>query len=396
MYGIGTYIKELIESIGNDVIYLTVIHLHDEPVIKMEETDGIRYWHIPDTIETVPYLNYEAHYKQYYRNIIYLIQLYMPVAERLVFHINYAQDKSLAEILKKTFDCKLVFTIHCLSWSFSLSGNITQFRQILTTQGTSLDDSFKKSITEAYQKEKNFFEKMDRIICLSDNTQKIIQDDYQIKPDKLTVLYNGLTDNKPIAKKTILRQKYHIPDIPVILFAGRLDNIKGLAYVLRAFKIVLNTQPHCHMIIAGNGTFDTYMKECEDIWMHVTWTGLIDKNKLYDLYFVADIGIMPSLHEQCSYVAIEMMMHGVPLIASTSTGLCEMVEDGVTGLHIPVVEHPDKVEIDSDLLAEKMLYLLQNPEETKKMGKNARKRYEEKYSSKIFRKNMLEFYRSLF
>lgn len=84
------------------------------------------------------------------------------------------------------------------------------------------------------------------------------------------------------------------------------------------------------------------MIECDDIYMNVIWTGLINKEKLYELYTIADMGIMPSFHEQCSYVAIEMMMHGLPIIGSTSTGLYEMIENNITGLHIPVMEYADK------------------------------------------------------
>ena len=50
----------------------------------------------------------------------------------------------------------------------------------------------------------------------------------------------------------------------------------------------------------------------------------MDKNLLFEFYQIADVGVMPSFHEQCSYVAIEMMMMGVPLITSDSTGLKEM------------------------------------------------------------------------
>jgi len=105
---------------------------------------------------------------------------------------------------------------------------------------------------------------------------------------------------------------------------------------------------------------------------------------------------MPSFHEQCSYVAIEMMMHGLPVIGSTTTGLKEMIEDGETGLHIQTVEYDDRIEIDTTLLAEKILFLLQNPDERLRMGQNARKRYEEKYAMPVFRKNMSDFYHSLF
>ena len=89
-------------------------------------------------------------------------------------------------------------------------------------------------------------------------------------------------------------------------------------------------------------------------------------------------------------------MHSMPVIGSSTTGLKEMIVDGETGLHIPVVEGENKVEIDTNLLADKMLFLLQNPEERQRMGQNARKRYEEKYSMNMFRKNMLDFYQSLY
>ena len=84
------------------------------------------------------------------------------------------------------------------------------------------------------------------------------------------------------------------------------------------------------------------------------------------------------------------------MIMSAAPGLAEMTEDEVSSLQVPVVAYPDKVEIDTDLLAEKMLYLLQNPDERKRLGRNARKRYEEKYAMDVFRKHMLDFYHSLY
>jgi glycosyltransferase len=395
MYGIGTYLKELTASFVNTKICVTVVYLRDESGVKMEEIDGIRHWYIPAPIEKVPYMDHDSYTKQYYCNIVYFLRLHIADTDSLIFHMNYTQNRSLAEALKDAFNCKLVFATHYLTWCFDLSGNVTRFRQILAAQETDQVDEFKKSIIESYRKEKELFETVDRIICLSENTRLILQDDYQIKPDKTTAIYNGLTDIYSDTDKQTLRQKYHIPDIPVILFVGRLDDTKGLTFALRAFKTVLNER-QCHLMIAGNGSFDKYMKECEDIWMYVTWTGLINKAKLYDLYSIADIGILPSFTEQCSYVAIEMMMHSLPIITTAAPGLKEMTEDGINSLQVPIIEHPDRVEIDTDFLAEKMLYLLQNPEEAKRIGMNARKRYEERYSGGVFRKNMLDFYQSLY
>jgi len=395
IYGVGTYIRELTATLKNSDINICMIHLFsDRTKIYAEEIDGIKYWFFP-----APLSGQQQHQEQweiYHRNIVYLLQLHIQDKKNLIFHLNYNQKGQLAEELKKVFDCKIVVTVHYLSWCLKLSGNVTRFRKILASEVNVQLDDVTNTIEESYQLEKTLFEKADHIICLSENTRQILQDDYQIEPDKIAVIYNGLIDRNSISDKLKLRQKYHIPDVPVFLFAGRLDDIKGLKYVLWAFKKMLKTQSNCHFIIAGNGAFDIYMKECEDIWMHVTWTGMIDRERLYDLYSIADIGVMPSFHEQCSYVAIEMMMHGVPLIASTTTGLKETVEDGITGLHVPVIEYNDRAEINTDLLAEKILYLLQNPDERQRMGTNARKRYETVYSSEIFRKNMLDFYHSLY
>ena len=312
----------------------------------------------------------------------------------MIFHLNANQSSKFAKELKKAFDCKIVLTIHYFDWCFKLSGNLIHFRQLWKTQQTVQGCEVTENLKEEFQKEKKTFEVVDHIICLSKNTMYILKDDYKIKPDKITVVYNGLTDSKISVEKSVLRQKYGISGVPIFLFAGRLDSAKGLKYALRAFRIVLKTYPECRFIIAGNGEFNAHMIECEDIYMNVVWTGLINTEKLYELYTIADLGIMPSFHEQCSYVAIEMMMHGLPIIGSTSAGLYEMVENNITGLHIPVIEYADKTEIDSSLLAEKMLYLLQHPIETKQMGQNGRRRYLNNYSSNIFRENMLKMYES--
>jgi glycosyltransferase involved in cell wall biosynthesis len=121
----------------------------------------------------------------------------------------------------------------------------------------------------------------------------------------------------------------------------------------------------------------------------------LDKKALYELYQIADVGVIPSLFETFGYMAVEMMMHGLPVVATATSGLNEVVDD-TCGLKIPVMEHPGRMEIDTGLLAEKIIYLLQHPVEAKKMGRNGRERYEKIYTSEIFRKNMLDFYRSLF
>ena len=397
VYGIGTYIQELTETLKSSGVNVCVIYLRSERKdMWIDESDGIRYWYIPASITMNNYTKNEEHFKRYYRNILYLLQLCIDKNDILIFQMNHMHCKPLADLLNTSFKCKTVLVVHYLDSIMALSGNISRLSKI-KSQFDDLTDKVEKLVKSSSMKEKDFLQShsIDKIICLSNHCFDLLHHDYQIDKEKIVVIKNGLTDSQQTTDKYLLRRKYNIPDIPIILFVGRIDDVKGLTYALRAFRMVLDTFPRCHFIIAGDGNFKVFMKECEDIWMSVTWTGLISKDKLYDLYSIADIGIMPSFHEQCSYVAIEMMMHGIPLIASTSTGLKEMVEDRVTGLHIPVIEHQVKVEIDTALLAEKMLYLLEHPEERNRMSMNARHRYESVYSTDIFRQNMLDFYQSL-
>jgi glycosyltransferase involved in cell wall biosynthesis len=57
------------------------------------------------------------------------------------------------------------------------------------------------------------------------------------------------------------------------------------------------------------------------------------------------------------------------------------------------MESDDKVEPDTSVLADRILYLLQNPDMAKELGNNARKRYLENYSADVFRENMLKIYK---
>ena len=396
-YGIGSYIRELSASMKNSDVKVFVIYLRSDSaqIVKVESDDGIVCRYYPSPISEHLSIDYQHQSDLYYKNIVYLLQLHIEDRSNLIFHLNGNQCSHFAEELKKKFDCRIVLTVHNFNWCFMLSGNLKRFRHALNTGPTVQFENEKKEIMDSFQKEKETFEAVDRIICVSEHTRMILQEDYRINHEKTTVIYNGLIDGVPASNKLKLRRKYQVPDIPVFIFAGRLENLKGLMYLLSAFRIVLYKFPHCQLFIAGEGSFDIFMRACEDIWMNVTWTGLVRKDKLYELFTIADIGVVPSLYESFGYVAVEMMMHGLPVITTGTAGLNEVADD-YCGYKIPLIEHDDSVEFDTDLLAAKMLYMLENPDERILLGENARKRYEQLFSSDVYRRNMLNFYRTLF
>ena len=410
-FGIGTYIKELVSALtlNSSNIHIHIVHLHAaRPKFEIETINQIENWYLPEVCNDEISFSSIRNIEVYCRNVLYLLRLYISENKKnLIFHFNYNHYQLLAKELKAFFDCKIVTTIHFVKWMLDLQGNHSLFQTIKTKHENQLS-TFEKSIITTDEYESLLYQEVDKVIALSWEMKSFLCSEYLLEPDKISVVPNGLNDTNcsgfrsqvsGLSVNTVinLQKKWHISENEsVIIFVGRLHTVKGVKYLIRAFRKVLEQMPDCRLMIAGSGNFDIYMTEAKDICTKITFTGLLEKQALYELYQMANIGVMPSFHEQCSYVAIEMMMHGVPLIASTSTGLKEMVEDGVTGLHIPVIEYNDSAEIDTDLLAEKMLFLLQNPDERQRMGANARKRYMEKYSSTAFGANMIAFYESLF
>lgn len=395
VFGVGTYIRELTFALKDSYIRICVVNLlSDKPQIQIEEIDGIRQWYFPEPIPDQRTLDIKEQRALYFRNVAYLLQLHIEDKQNLVFHLNYHQNEKLVEELKNAFDCKVISVAHFSDWGFAVFDNLSRLRNILTEEYL---DSFGENVRKAVEEEKSHYSKVDHTICLSNYMQKIMCLDYGLDPIKVTVIPNGLSDKANLLNnKRSLRKKWHVQaKEKILLFAGRVDEVKGISYLIKAFREVLKIIPNARLIVAGNGKYDMCLQEGKDICTKITFTGLLERKDLYELYRIADVGVTPSLFEPFGYVPVEMMMHELPIVATATSGLNEVVDESC-GLKIPLVVSPDSVEIDTELLAEKIIYLLQHPTEAARLGKNGRKRYLEKYSSQVFGRNMIAFYNSLF
>jgi len=401
-YGIGSYLKdlkELINALGSGDVNIRIVHLHSiRPEFEITKTNGVEIWYIPEVSNQKTFSGVVQKFEDYYHNVIYLLRQHIISAKNLVFHFNYNQSQFLAKNLKTVFDCKTVSTVHFLKWSLVLNGNLHRLLAI-KSKPENQRTYFEQLIITTDEYESLLYKEVDFVIVLSDKTKNFLCNEYRLEPDKIVVIPNGIDDisHKTEIKKDALRKKWGITENEfIILFVGRLNEVKGLLFLLRAFRKVLEKIPNCRLMIVGGGYTQTYLKENQDINTKINFTGLLEKKELYELYQIADVGVMPSLFETFGYVAVEMMMFSLPMITTTAHGLTEITEDRISSLHVPLVEKPDRIEIDTDLLAEKIVYLLEHPDEAKRLARNARKRYEEYYSKEVFRNNMIRFYKSLF
>jgi glycosyltransferase len=394
VYGVGTYVRELTAVLKDSDIHVCVINMaSDKPQIQTEEIDGIKHWNIPKLIQEQRTIDGQKIAELYYRNVVYLLQLHIDDKNNLIFQLNFNQCGRLVEELKNAFDCKIVAVIHFTDWGFKIHGNMQKFRNILNEEHP---DSFGENIIKSFEEDKSFYSKVDHIVCLSNSMYEILCQDYRLDASKISIIPNGLLDvADTIENKKVLRKKWNIRHGEgIIIFAGRIDEIKGVSFLIKAFRKIVEIFPQFRLIIAGSGDYDTYFQEAKDICTKTTFTGLLEKDELNELYHISDIGVVPSLFEPFGYVAVEMMSHGLPIVTTTTSGLNEIV-DHTCGLKVSLTELPDSVTIDISLLAQKILFLIQHPTEAKKMGREGRKRYLKEYSSEIFRRNMINLYLSL-
>lgn len=118
--------------------------------------------------------------------------------------------------------------------------------------------------------------------------------------------------------------------------------------------------------------------------------------KLCELYSSSIIGVVPSLHEQCSYVAIEMSMFGMPMIVSDIDALSEMFEDEVNALKIPIVFDKDfGIELDEKKLADAIIRLIDDEALRLKLSANAIKNYQKRFTLEKMIENTTNVYEQL-
>lgn len=163
-------------------------------------------------------------------------------------------------------------------------------------------------------------------------------------------------------------------DAVVFLYCGAINRLKGVLILAEAFAEVARKDARAYLLLAGSralwggeGSGDDYEKrvrarlaeaEAED---RVKFLGLVGYRNMPSLYQMADIVVVPSLMESFGMVALEAQASGKPVIASNAGALPELV-------------NPEKGLLfhagDAQGLAQAMDYLLNNPEERARLGRN--------------------------
>lgn len=384
-YGVGTYIQLLTDAIKNDQYNMMVVHLRSHKVnsILIEKQDDITQICIGNSKTTGYNYDWEKLNERYYRNALLLLSPYLSESNRYIFQLNYMGMEKLGIALKSIFvDSQILITVHYTSWSFALLGDRDRLREVIDCPNNKENERLYKSI----ESERQFLNVCDRVIGIAKHSYDDLINIYKIPESKLAFVPHGLKDfNSHITKKDrkLLRQKYGFTEKDqILIFAGRLDVVKGIEILAESFVELQKQYPRLRLIIAGEGSYNSIFSKLAFGWSRVVFTGFVDKTILYELFSISDIGVLPSLHEEFGYVALEMMMMGLPLVVGRTSGLSELVVDGVSG--ITVALNKEKKEENNFALQTAVKELLDNSILRKQYARNGRLRFLQNYNFEKF------------
>lgn len=174
------------------------------------------------------------------------------------------------------------------------------------------------------------------------------------------------------------KTKYGLENKKIILLGGRLMGSKGIEQLLQSMVLVSRQYENVLLLIigSGGGDFNSHLAKklqnlgLENFVRHEEW---IPPDSFKLALVSADIVAVPSLcFDSFPTMALDGAAVGKPVIATCFGGAKEIILDGENGF----VLNP----YDINLMAEKIIHLLRNPDIAKKMGEAGRKRIKEKFS----------------
>jgi starch synthase len=202
------------------------------------------------------------------------------------------------------------------------------------------------------------------------------------------VIYNGIdTDEYSPDPDTDVLERHGVdPSAPSVVFVGRITRQKGVELLLRAAR---DFDPAAQLVLCA-GSADTpelgdeVQRRVSDLREHrrgVVWLEqMLPKREVIQLLSHATVFACPSIYEPLGIVNLEAMACEAAVVATATGGIVEVVEDGRTGLLVPIEPGDDATGAPRDpeafaaAFAERVNALVADPDRAAAMGRSGRER----------------------
>ena len=309
--------------------------------------------------------------------------------------------------------------VHCHTWYSHLAGclarPLTLAKLVLTTHSLEPHRPWKvEQLGTAYHAttwiERTAYQNADGVIAVSKAMKDDVQTLYGVAPERVRVIHNGIDPDEyqPRPAPATLRRLGIDPDVPIVLFVGRITRQKGILHLVRAIR---HLQPGVQVVLCA-GAPDTEAIEAEmtalvatvkrEATAHIVWIPeTLPKEDIISLYTHAAVFVCPSVYEPFGIINLEAMACETPVVAAAVGGIPEIVIPGETGTLVAfdAVEdasgEPKDPDAYSRALAAAIDELIASPERRARMGRSGRLRVLAEFSWRQIAKITLDFYHEL-
>lgn len=395
--GVGTYIRQLLKCFEDSELEVNLLSFNaDGKELLIERKRPYNEYHIPvcgmggfleNGSLTLP-----------------LLRLYIEDTPENVFFMNHSPSDVFLRVLHRLFPrSRLVYVIHDQGWCALLLGDRTLFRQALGGERIpKKKQALCRYACRYARKERRMYRLVNAVVALTFTTEQLLREVYGVPENKIHVIPNGsqlvATVTSP-EERHALRRRLGIGETDcVLLYTGRTVKSKGLWPLLKAFEQLWSVYPHLRLVISGQVfTLNEFAQLTPRSASRITYTGLIPFDSLQDWYRIADIGVLPSYTEQCSYTGMEMLAYGKLIVSTDGHCLTDMFNEG-NALIAPITDtdRSEDAELTRNLAIaiERALNLL--PSERESLQRKARQYYEEHYTLPLMRRNYFNLIQRLY
>jgi starch synthase len=257
--------------------------------------------------------------------------------------------------------------------------------------------------------ERTALEAADAIIAVSEGMRGDLLRAYPaVDPARVQVIYNGIdtTEYARDAGTDVLERHGIDPSARTVVFVGRITRQKGVAHLLAAMADV---DPGVQLVLCA-GAPDTpeigadvaarveRLRERRD---GVAWIEqMLPKPEVIQILSHATVFACPSIYEPLGIVNLEAMACETAVVATATGGIVEVLEDGVTGLLVPIepgdaTGEPCDPHAFARAFAERLNELVREPERAHAMGRAGRARVIERFAWPAIAEQTVALYRRL-
>lgn len=359
--GIGRFVEDIFSCLEKRAMDVIVI----SPTAKSDDTQKLKSI-FEDKIATIDVSTVNRPFKNLYMSfkMVFLI-----IKMRKQIHIIHVQtpkpQSAFSTILGKMLNIPTITTLHGI---FPKANNVL----------TELYYRFFNWITIKFSNE---------VIAVSKETQE------HYKSSSIKTVSNGVNIEKYKRSENLrnkTRSDLGLKKEILLMYVGRISFDKGIYELLDAIKKISKTgQNRIKLCFVGS----ILPEEETKLNTKISQLGIKDKiifcgqqDNVVPYYSAADIFVLPSYHEGLPLALLEAMSAGLPVIVSSVGGMVDTIKNRVNGLFV----RPK----DVDSLVEKINWCLDNPNELRKIGKNARLSAVKDYSLNQMCDNYIQIYKS--